>query len=1131
MPPPRTTSRAAARAPAPAAQVRLLGDPALLAADGTVKALERRAAGLLALVALEPGVTRARAAALLWPDSDNARRALRQQIGRFKRNYGAELIDGTDALAIAEGVAVDALQAGGGALLGNQSFDDCEDFNTWLSQQRAQRHGGVTAALAQQIAEAEARGDLESATRLAEQLLQSDNDSEAHHRTLMRLHYLRGDIAQAQVVYERLLRHLKTRFGAQPSADTEQLALALRAARQPGVPIVRSSTSSRRPIPVTILRPPRMIGRSRELAALIDTWQVDRAALLLGEPGLGKSRLQGEFAAGRRVFSVQGRPGDAGVPYATLTRLLRSVLERATIELPAPRRTELARLLPELAPSVPLPADGQRLLLQGAVEGVLAQASIDGGPIEGVLVDDLHFADDASVEMLQSLINAEALQGLRWVLAQRPGEGSAAAATLRATLEEAQALVPIALAPLTEADMAELIDSLGLPELDATPLAPQLVRHTGGNPLYALETLKQGLATGTLQQGRLPTPVNVGALIERRLKQLTDRALSLARVAAIAGVDFSIALAEEVMGARAVELADAWGELEAAQVLRESAFAHDLVYDAVLRSIPNAIAHHLHGATAAFLESHASAPARLGAHWEAARVWPAAGAKFRQAAALARNAARWNESAALLARATACFERAGDHTAQFEALVDRVTALMQADFGDAAVADADRLHQLARTDVQRVRAARVQVGLFNSRGEHDAAVAAGLPALALARRMSERDEMVRIVCPLSGSLCMLRRPQEALEELWPLKEWVDAQAEPTDRQDYLAYLAIALDNAERLREAERVGLESIEAARALGRNGALSTGLSNLAVTYNKLGRSHDATAFSEQACQLLRADPDALGQPLTALAVLGRHYRDSARYGEALHLLDEAYAGLTRSGTHFWADVCALWIAITYFTLGQHARALHILGDTDDEMAGFVRGGRMMLRADIALATGQQAAEWIERAQPLYPDESGPGLPARVASLKVAAPADAVEAAGRLAETALARERFGVAMHAWIRQAEAATVLGRGETAVRAIERALALSPQHVPEGLYEAALWLGAVRAYRAAGRGDEADAALRSGSEWIMFKALPNVPPEFRDSFLNRNPVNRALLQAARARPALAGSLTLLTDLPAG
>ncbi|MFO0205664.1 MAG: transcriptional regulator, partial [Betaproteobacteria bacterium] len=110
----------------------------------------------------------------------------------------------------------------------------------------------------------------------------------------------------------------------------------------------------------------------------------------------------------------------------------------------------------------------------------------------------------------------------------------------------------------------------------------------------------------------------VGALIERRLPQLPERALSLARVAAVAGVDFSIALAEEVTGVRAVELASAWADLEAAQVLREQAFAHDLVQDAVLRSIPAPIARHLHGAVAAFLERGGGVAARVAAHWLAA---------------------------------------------------------------------------------------------------------------------------------------------------------------------------------------------------------------------------------------------------------------------------------------------------------------------------------------------------------------------------------------------------------------------------------------------------------------------------------------------------------------------------------
>jgi DNA-binding SARP family transcriptional activator len=69
---------------------------------------------------------------------------------------------------------------------------------------------------------------------LAEQLLLADNDSEAHHRTLMRLHYLRGDIAQAQTVYDRLVRQLAQRFGAtpRPRPSTSRAPCAARSPRR-----------------------------------------------------------------------------------------------------------------------------------------------------------------------------------------------------------------------------------------------------------------------------------------------------------------------------------------------------------------------------------------------------------------------------------------------------------------------------------------------------------------------------------------------------------------------------------------------------------------------------------------------------------------------------------------------------------------------------------------------------------------------------------------------------------------------------------------------------------------------------------------------------------------------------------
>ncbi len=302
--------------------------------------------------------------------------------------------------------------------------------------------------------------------------------------------------------------------------------------------------------------------------------------LLLGEAGMGKSRFVCEIALGPGCIVVAARPGDASAPYATLGRTLRRVLAQAKPapldatdpDSAPPPRHELARVLPDLAGSAPLPAEGRKLVLQQAVEQLLASAAP-----RCIAVDDLHFADQASVDMLLALVGCERLQAVQWLLAQRPAEGGAAA-TLRDRLEEAHALATVVLAPLDEAEMAELVDSLGLPELQGQPIAAELVRHTGGNPLYALETLKLGVAEGSLGAVaagpgaalRLPRPGSVGALIERRLRQLSTRALALARVAAVAGVDFHIELAELATGVRAVDLADAWAELEQARRIHEA---------------------------------------------------------------------------------------------------------------------------------------------------------------------------------------------------------------------------------------------------------------------------------------------------------------------------------------------------------------------------------------------------------------------------------------------------------------------------------------------------------------------------------------------------------------------------------
>ena len=463
MPQPADRARPEPKAPsrrADLARLVLHGDPRVQLAGGQAVALERRAAALCALAALEAGCTRERASLWLWPDSDDPRRNLRQQALRFRRILGVPLLAEGDVLALAPGVQIMAGEAGA-PLLGELEFADSPQFAVWLAARRSNHHAAQTAQLRERIALAEAQGDLDAALAAGEALLAADPDAEAAHRELMRLHYLRGDSAAGLAVHQRLVRQLAHTHHARPHADTEALAQALRDAALPAL----APPVARRNLP-TLLRPPRLIGRARELAALRDGWEAGAVVLLLGEAGMGKSRLIAEVARERRLAVVQGRPGDAGIPYATLARLLREALPRAIDAIAPEQRRELARVLPELSPTLPLPADGQRLVLYAAVRQVLA-----GAAIEAVAVDDLHFADDASVEMLLALARDTGDQGLHWLFAQRPAEGGTVAAVLHDSLQEAGALRSVALEPLDAVAMAALIDSLGLPELDGTQLA------------------------------------------------------------------------------------------------------------------------------------------------------------------------------------------------------------------------------------------------------------------------------------------------------------------------------------------------------------------------------------------------------------------------------------------------------------------------------------------------------------------------------------------------------------------------------------------------------------------------------------------------------------------------------------
>jgi DNA-binding SARP family transcriptional activator len=1098
------------------AVLQLLGEPHLLLAAGAAYPLERKDAALLSLLAIEGPTARARAAALLWPgvDDDGARNNLRQRLYRLRKRAGRDIaLTVNDVLRLADDVAHDLAALPGrlaedaaaatGELLGAFDYSDCLEFAEWIAIAREQWRAARRNALAELASRLEAEGSIALALQYAERLVADDPLAEHAHRRLMRLHYLRGDRAAALAAYERCRQALSRDLKTQPAHETLELAR-----------LIEASGALPQPAPtppaVALLRPPRIVGRDTEWRLLEQTWRQRRVALVCGDPGLGKTRLLTDFAAVHPGTLVTGsRPGDARVPYALLARLLRAVLQAHPIALPAWVAAELAHLLPELGAAAAEPL--QSLRLQRALAHVLAAARAAG--CAALVVDDLHFADEASLEAVLALAADES--DLHWAFAVRGAEAPAALTAWRGKTE-ARAPVEIDLAPLEAPAIEALLASLELPDIEPRAWADALARHTGGNPLYILETLNALLAqspqrlTGTL--AALPAPGNVGQLIERRLAQLSAPAARLARAAAIAGQDFNAELAAAVLGAHALDLAEAWRELEAAHVLRDGAFAHDLIFDATRRSVPAPIARLLHRDIAAHLQAHGGAPARVALHWDEAHESEQAAAQYACAAAEARRHCRRGEELALLEHAQRCYGEADMRGERFACLEAAFDAALHVGSMRAAEALIARMRPLAYDDRQRAAVAIAEARAANTLMRAQPALEAATQASAFAARIDDAALALAACRELAGALSRLGRHEEALQAMRAQRHRLEALAPGPDVFGFLADQAFLLVYADRPRAAVAEYERVYEMALAAGDLATAHVALTDCAVALMPLGELRRSTAAYERARALRERLGEGRGWSLMDDMGLAGNYRELGRYREALEMTRAALDGLRAAGFDTWAYQTEHDLAILYAQLGQPARATPLLGELPADAAPAMRIARAATRARVARWAGQPSAALWQQARDLLAQERL-GRPAvrlmiELGWLRELECGAAASQLAALREEARALEQVAVERCALAYETEALQRAGDVRAAAARARELAHVFDGWEPNSIYPPEAWLIAAQALAAAGDARAADAAAARGRAWVRDTALPNVPDEFRDSFLNRNPVNRAL-----------------------
>jgi DNA-binding SARP family transcriptional activator/predicted ATPase len=456
--------------------------------------------------------------------------------------------------------------------------------------------------------------------------------------------------------------------------------------------LLRSARADLRAIAVRLDAP--LAGRGEEIGQLKAAYaravreQLTVTVTVLGEAGLGKTRLVQEFAADlepeANILTGRCLPYGEGITFWPLREMVRQAgrgddsLEK--IKSLLADDPEAATVAEHLHHAFGSNSQGRTAAAEifWAARRFL-EALARQRPVL-VVFEDMHWAEPTFLDLVESL----ALRPGRWpivvvcnarpeLLDQRP-----------AWTTETDLSVSIQLAPLGDDPAAALLDALIAGYAIAPATRARLLGTAAGNPLY-LEQLAASLSEQGGSDSRPVLPPTIHALLSARLQRLGPGASSVLVHAAIVGKDFGEREVRELLPVparvpltRNLQALVAKGLVAQRGSGEEYSFRHILIQEAAYRSIPKSLRADLHHRYADWLESPASGPfpARseiLGYHLEQSvryrtELWPAT----PESSALSGRAAGHLEAAGYAAH-----DR-GDDLAAVN-LLDRAAALLPDD--------------------------------------------------------------------------------------------------------------------------------------------------------------------------------------------------------------------------------------------------------------------------------------------------------------------------------------------------------------------------------------------------------------------------------------------------------------------
>ena len=664
----------------------------------------------------------------------------------------------------------------------------------------------------------------------------------------------------------------------------------------------------------------RFIGRDDEVQnAIALSTEVEQAHALwvLGEPGIGKTRLATEVAAQAHAAGalvVFGRCDElVSAPFQPVIQALRwHVGNLEDDQLAAALGVDpeaLARLAPEIRARLPgisaavaPTTESEQYRLFEAVRSWLSTSAATRPVV--FVVDDAHWADRPTIALLAHVLRAAQPARLLVIGTARDTrpDVSDPLTNLIDELQPTRRSQAIRLHGLSNEDVVALVHAAEPGDAGWGRLAERIAEETAGNPLFVGAVLA-GLAGGELSSASAgELPADVGAAVRRRVRRLPEPVQELLQVASLVGLEFRLRVAADAAGLAETESLTRVEEAVGAGLVHEISvdrfrFTHALVRDALVGELSASRQAHLHAAVAASIETRY------------------VGGLDEHLPALARHYASAGDERPALEKALDYAVRSARRALEllaFDGAVDdyRIALDLIERIGDRPLRDRFEL-LIAQGEAERLAAA------------HGAALGTFRKAAELAREERDWDALARIAIAFEEASW---RPGLLGHDAVELLHEADAHADvlPPRRAIMVrASLGRALHYAGRAESAVRVAEEAVAAARDLGDPAVLAFALTASGQIRVPM-RVADLDIVIDRAEEVWRLrdqvdDPDliATAAEYASVACLSRADRDGA-----LRWLERLREATERLGSRFSRFVLLCKIQVVTFLDGDLAEA-----------------------------------------------------------------------------------------------------------------------------------------------------------------------------------------------------------------